>query len=309
MPFGLKNAPAVWQRLMDKIIGADLEPFVFVYLDDIIVITETFEKHLEILSILFGRLRDAGLTLSREKSHFCKPELKYLGYIVDKHGLRVDPEKVDAITKIPVPKTVEEVRSFIGLASWYRRFVPSFSAVLFPITQLLQKNGKFVLSSECDNAFKTVKECLVSAPLLSCPDFSLPFTVQTDSSDFGLGAVLSQQTSDGEKVVCYLSPSLTKAERKYSTTEKELLCVVWALEKLRPYIEGSHFTVITDHYSLIWLHNLKDPNGRLSRWAVRLQQFDFTIIHRKGKNHVVPDYLSRSVPLVDCDTVNISPSS
>lgn len=154
--------------------------------------------------------------------------MRYSGYVVDKHGLRVDLEKMDAIEKTPDPGTLKEVRFFIGLASWYRRFVPNFSAVFSSLGQLLRKNSKFVWSSECHGAFKTVKECLVSAPLLSCLDFASPFTVQTDSSDFGLGVVLSQHTSDGEKVVCCLSRSLTKAESKYSTTEKELWCLLWS---------------------------------------------------------------------------------
>lgn len=303
MPFGLCNAPAVWQRLMDKVIGADLEPFAFVYLDDVIILSSTFEQHLELLEKIFRRLYDAGLTINKDKCHFCKPELRYLGYVVDKNGLRVDPEKVQAILKIPTPTSVKEVRSFIGMASWYRRFVPHFSSVIAPLCNLLRKRNKWTWTSECDQAFKIVKENLITAPLLHSPDFTKPFIVQTDASAFGLGAVLSQQFSDGERVICYLSRSLTKQERQYSTTERECLAVLWALERLRPYLEGSPFTVITDHHSLIWLNNLKDPCGRLCRWAVRLQQYNFSIIHRRGKEHVVPDLLSRSVPILDAVSI------
>lgn len=302
VPFGLKNAPAAWQRFIDRVIGPDLEPYAFVYLDDIIIISDSFEKHMEILEKIFSRLFDAGLTVNKEKCKFCRSELRYLGYVVDKFGLRVDPEKVEAILRIPRPSCVKEVRSFIGMASWYRRFIPDFSARINPLCQLLRKNSKWNWNSECEASFHSVKEYLISAPLLQCPDFSLPFIVQTDASNYGLGAVLSQESDQGERVICYLSRSLTKQERAYSTTEKELLCVVWALEKLRPYLEGTSFTVVTDHHSLIWLHNLKEPNGRLCRWAVRLQQFDFKIIHRKGKDHVVPDLLSRSVPVIDSIT-------
>src|SRR5699024_46198 len=141
------------------------------------------------------------------------------------------------------------------------------------------------------------KEHLVSAPVLACPNFDLPFTIQTDASAFGVGAVLTQEHPGiGEKVICYLSRSLTKQEKKYSTTERECLAVLWSIEKLRPYIEGTHFKVVTDHWSLCWLSNLKDPYGRLGRWMLKLQQYDFTLVHRKGKEHVVPDMLSRSVP-------------
>lgn len=299
MPFGLCNAPAVWQRLMDKVIGVDLEPYAFVYLDDVIVISSSFEQHMEILETIFTRLIEAGLTVNVEKCNFCKPELRYLGYVIDKKGLRVDPEKVSAILNIPVPTCVKDVRSFIGMASWYRRFVPHFSSIIAPLCNLLKKSNKWNWTSDCDQSFQTIKEYLVTAPILHMPDFSKRFYVQTDASSFGLGAVLSQQFSDGERVICYLSRSLTKQERQYSTTERECLGVLWALERLRPYLEGTEFTVITDHHSLIWLNNLKDPCGRLCRWAVRLQQYNFEIVHRRGKDNVVPDLLSRSVPVLD----------
>ncbi|KAG5870186.1 hypothetical protein JTB14_032478 [Gonioctena quinquepunctata] len=228
-----------------------------------------------------------------------RPEMKYLGYVVDTNGLHVDPDKVKAMLQLPIPGNVKDVRRLIGTFSWYRRFIPEFATVLSPITALLKKSRKFVWSLGCDESFKKMKECLISAPVLSCPDYSLPFVLQTDASAFGLGAVLSQTRGDEDMVICYLSRSLTKQERNFSTTERECLAVLWAVEKLRPYLEGIPFTVITDHYSLVWLQNLKDPAGRLARWAVRMQQYDFKIIHRKGKDHVVPDALSRSVPVID----------
>ncbi|XP_050295859.1 uncharacterized protein LOC126735794 [Anthonomus grandis grandis] len=299
MPFGLTNAPAVWQRLIDSVIGVDLEPYVFVYLDDVIISTPSFEEHIRVLREVIQRIVKAGLTLNREKCTFCKPELKYLGYIVNSSGLLVDPDKIEAILRIPTPKTVTDIRRIVGLTSWYRRFVPNFSTIVSPLTSLTMKNVKFVWSPECENAFNTIKEKLVSAPVLSCPDFDLPFIIQCDASDFGLGAVLYQVQGDEEHAICFLSRSLTKNERRYSTTEKECLAVIFAIEKLRPYVEGSHFTVVTDHYSLKWLNSIKDPVGRIARWAVRLQQYDFDIVHRKGKDNIVPDALSRSVPVVD----------
>lgn len=299
MPFGLCNSPATFQRLLDSVLGPELEPHVFVYLDDVVVVTETFEKHLEILKEIFERFMRAKLTVSEEKCFFCRPELRYLGYVVDHLGLHVDPDKVKAILNIPSPKNTTEVRRIIGIASWYRRFIPAFATLVAPMTALLSKNKKWLWSEECEQSFQQIKSALVSAPILTCPDFNLPFMVQTDASSFGIGAVLSQQHKDGEHVICYISRSLTRQERNYSTVERELLSVVYAVEKLRPYLEGYKFTVITDQHSLIWLHNLKEPRGRLARWAVRLQQFDFDIIHRKGKDHVVPDVLSRTVPEID----------
>lgn len=309
LPFGLHNGPATFQRAMDRVIGHDLEPNVFVYLDDVIVVTDSFDKHLTILGTVLQRLQQAGFTLNREKCQFCVPELRYLGYVVNGRGLSVDPDKVRAILEIPPPKTTKEVRRIVGMASWYRRFIPNFSTLLAPLTALLKKNAKIIWTDKCEKTFQELKERLSTAPILNCPDYDhdYPFYVQTDASDYGLGAVLTQTTDTGERVICYLSRSLNKAERNYSATEKECLAVLWAIEKLRPYLEAIPFTVITDHHSLQWLHNLKDPTGRLARWAIRLQQFDYNIIHRKGKDHIVPDVLSRTVPVVNSVNIESKP--
>ena len=308
MPFGLHNSPATWQRLMDRVIGADLEPHVFVYLDDVIIVSKSYEQHLGILSEVFNRLLLAGLKLSWDKCQFCRPELRYLGYVVDKQGLHVDPQKVEAMLRIPIPKTQKEVRRVVGTFSWYRRFVPAFSNLISPLTSLLRKGLKVVWNEECDRSFTAIKERLVMAPILRCPDYSLPFELHTDASAVGLGAVLLQRDEKGEEhVVSFLSRSLTMPERNYSATERECLAVIWAIEKLRSYLEGVAFTVYTDHYSLLWLLKLKQPTGRIARWAIRLQQFDFSIKHRKGTENVVPDMLSRSVDAVE--TVDVSDSS
>ncbi|KAG5885433.1 hypothetical protein JTB14_016827 [Gonioctena quinquepunctata] len=256
--------------------------------------------HIKILSMVFERLISAGLTLSQEKCKFCRRELQFLGYVVDENGLHVDPGKVEVILQIPTPSKISEVRSLIGTASWYRRFIPNFSTVIQPLTELLKKNTKFVWTPRQEAALREVKEHLISAPMMACPNFDLPFIVQTDASGYGIGAVLTQNHPDvGERVVSYLSRSLTKQERKFSTTERECLAVIWSIEKLRPYIEETHFTVVTDHWSLCWLNNLKDPTGRLGRWSLKLQQYSFDLVHRKGKENVVPDMLSRTVPIID----------
>jgi hypothetical protein len=297
MPFGLINSPATWQRIIDSVVGADLQPYVFVYMDDIVVTSSDFDTHIRVLRQIFDRLRDAGITCNWEKSQFCRAELRYLGHLVDSNGVRPDTAKVEAILKIPEPKNVSDVRRFVGTASWYRRFVPHFASVIAPLAQLTRKGVPFSWTEECSSAFVRVKELLISAPILSSPDFSRQFVVQCDASSYGLGAVLTQTFDDGEKPISYLSRSLTRAERNLSTTERECLCVIWAVEKLRHYLEGVHFVVITDHHSLLWLNRLKDPQGRLARWALRLQPYDFEIKHRPGKDNVVPDMLSRSVPI------------
>lgn len=296
MPFGLSNAPATWQRLVDNVLGVDLEPFVFVYLDDIIAVTPTFEQHLQVLSEIFTRVREAKLTLNKDKCKFCLTELRYLGYIVGEKGLRVDPDKVKSILELPVPKNQKEVRQFCGTAGWYRRFIPNFASRMYPLTTLLKKRQKFDWNSEAQSAFEDIRSCLVSSPVLSCPDFNKPFTIACDASNVGVGAVLSQDADEGEVVVAYGSRTLSRQEQNYSTTERECLAVIWAVERFRPYIEGTKFKIITDHYSLLWLNNLKDPQGRLARWALRLQPYDFELVHRKGKENVVADLLSRAIP-------------
>lgn len=217
-------------------------------------------------------------------------------------GLRTDPEKVSAMVNFPQPRNATEVKRFVGMCSWYRRFIPQFSTLMAPITELLKgrkKKQTISWNEAASIAFQKIKEALVSAPILSSPDFTKPFTIQCDASDTGLGGVLTQELDGDERAVAFASRSLTKTERNYSVTERECLAVVFAIDKFRPYIEGTHFTVITDHHSLLWLHRMKDPVGKLARWSVKLQQFSFDLVHRKGKFNVVPDALSRSAVSVD----------
>jgi hypothetical protein len=309
MPFGLHSAAGTFQALVDRLFTPDLEPYVFAYLDDIIVSTPDFETHLNILRIVFDKLKKAGLTLKESKCEFCKPELRYLGYVVNRQGLNVDPAKVSAVVDMPQPKGVRDVRRLIGMMSWYRRFVPNFSTMVAPLTNLTKKKTRFTWTPECEGAFSEVKNALVNAPILSCPNFSYPFTLQCDASDVGIGAVLTQNIDGKEQVICYLSRALLPAEQRYSTTEKECLSVIYAIERLRCYLEGTRFTVVTDHYSLLWLNNLKDPLGRVGRWVMRLQAFDFDIVHRKGKDNVVPDCLSRAVAPVQAQLDQLEANS
>lgn len=308
MAFGLCNSGATLCRLVDRVIGCDLEPYVFVYLDDIIVATESFEKHFEILEKLSGRISMAGLTISVTKSRFCMKSLKYLGYVISEKGISPDPDKISAITEYVVPKTVKDVRRLIGLAGWYRRFIQHFATITAPITALLKKNiKKLEWTPEADEAFAKIKVALTSAPILANPDYDKPFIIQSDASDMGMGAILVQGEGEDEKVIAYFSQKLSSAQRKYQTTERECLAVILAVEKFRPYIEGARFTVITDHASLLWLRNLKDPAGRLGRWALRLQPYDFELKHRKGRFMTVADALSRAVETVDVEIVSEDP--
>jgi len=318
MPQGLNSSAAVLQRFIDNVIGFDLQLKCFAYLDDIVIASSTFEEHLEVLVKVLSRLEAANLTINLTKCKICMPQLRYLGYVVDRNGLRVNPDKAKAIVDFSEPSLVTETKRFIGLTSWYRRFVRNFSTIMAPITALTKgtkkkkaKNSSFQWTSECRAAFQEIKKRLTSAPFLVCPGFSKQFYLHTDASNVGLGAILSMEP-DGSKVVTYASRSLSEDERKYTTKELECLAVLWAVEKLREYLEGQEFTVITDHASLLWLDSLKKPQGRLGRWAVRLQQFKYKLMHRKGGENDGPDVLSRApveVPSEHVDLVEVKTST
>lgn len=296
MPFGLHSAGATFQRLLDRIIGPELEPKAFAYLDDLIIVSSSFQEHLVILTEVFERLRKAGLRVNATKCKFCQTQLKYLGHIVSDQGIATDPEKVNAVMNFPTPKSVRSLRSWLGLASWYRRFIPHFATITAPLTKLLKKTVRWNWSQEQEEAMNELKQALTSAPVLSCPDFKLTFVLQVDASIIGLGATLSQTQEERETVIAYASRLLTDGEKKFTVTELECLALVWAVRKFRPYIEGYKFIAITDHQALQWLMKIQQPTGRLARWILELQQYDFTIQYRRGKLNKVADALSRNPP-------------
>lgn len=304
MPFGLCNAPQTMCRLMDDLIPPDLKTSVFGYLDDLVIVTETFEQHLSILVRIAEQFRTANLTLNIAKSKFCVTRVKYLGYVIGEGGISTDPEKVSAIRNWPSPRNVKQVRGFLGLAGWYRRFIENFSSVVFPISETLSTKKKFVWTPEAEIAFQRIKDLLTSAPILCNPDFDKKFFLQCDASDYGIGAVLVQLDEKGEeKPVAFMSKKLNSAQRNYSVTERECLAAIEAIQRFRCYLELQEFEIITDHSSLLWLMRQQNLSGRLARWALKLQAYKFTISHRKGKEHVVPDALSR-IPSENIETVD-----
>ena len=295
MPFGLTNAPATFQRLMDMVLAGYKWKKVLVYFDDILIYSDgSFEKHLDDLSEIMDILIAAELKAKAKKCTFAAKEVHFLGHIVSGEGIKVDPAKVAKIKQWPVPRTVKQVESFIGLASYYRRFVPDFATISAPINSLKQKNKKWNWTDECQRAFELLKQKLCEAPIVRCPNNSYTYVLQTDASQVGIGAVLSQRTPNGEEyVIEYASRTLNKAERNYSTIEKECLAIIWAVCHFRVYLFGIDFIIQSDHKPLRYLSNMKDLNGRLTRWSLKLQEYNFIIEYRKGSKNGNADALSR----------------
>lgn len=307
LPFGLVNSPATLARLMDQVLGyGELEPNVFVYLDDIVIASETFEAHLQSLSEVARRLKAANLSINLEKSKFCVSELPYLGYILSSEGLRPNPDRVEAIVNFERPSSLRSLRRFLGMANYYRRFIPNFSTLSVPLTDLLRKKPKTLnWTAITEQAFLQLKDSLIAAPVLANPNFNLPFQIQTDASDSAIAAILTQQHEIGEKVVAYFSQKLSPAQQAYAASEKEGLAVLSAIEKFRPFIEGTHFVVVTDASALTYIMKGKwRTSSRLSRWSIELQGYDFEIKHRRGKDNIIPDALSRSMETMILEIVD-----
>ena len=289
MPFGLTGAPSSFQRLMDKLFR-DL-PYVTTYIDDVLVHSSSEELHIQHLREVFRRLKAAGLTLRGRKCHIGMTKVPYLGHVFSATGMAPDQEKVRAIREWPVPNDVTEVRRFLGLASYYQRYIYQFSHIAAPLHSLIQKHTEFVWTPECQTAFITLKEKLMQAPILVYPRFdsNAPlFVLQTDASSVGVGAVLEQ---DG-KVVAYASRALTKAERQYSVIQRECLAAVYGMKQFHHYLLGRPFKLVTDHAPLQWLSAQK-MEGLLCRWSLAIQEYDFTIVYRKGSQNTNADALSR----------------
>ncbi|XP_075056983.1 uncharacterized protein LOC142143172 [Mixophyes fleayi] len=283
------------QRLVDSLLEGQ-ERHAVAYLDDIAVFSQTWEEHLIHLSSVLAKIVGAGLTIKPEKCQIGMNEVQYLGHRVGGGTLRPEPTKVDAIAAWPTPKTKKQVMSFLGTAGYYRKFVPQYSSLAKPLTDLTKKKLPQVVTwtPDCEEAFTALKSALTQSPVLQAPDFDRRFTVQTDASNYGLGAVLSQVNQQGEEhPILYLSRKLLPREVAYAVVEKECLAIVWTLQKLQSYLYGRDFTVITDHNPLSWLHRVAGDNGKLLRWSLTLQQYTFTVQHRKGSHHGNADGLSR----------------
>ena len=293
LPFGLKNAPPHFCRMMKKIFGH--QKFVEVFYDDIGVFSESIEEHLKHLEIVFKLLKEANLCINPDKCTFFAVEIKMLGHIISEGAIKMDQAKLDVIKNRLPPYNVKTLQEFLGICNYYRRFIKDFASICNPLFKLLVKDVKFEWTNECQNAFDELKNCLISYPILRVPDLNKPFILHTDASSYGIGVILSQVQDGVEYAVDYGSRLLKGAEKNYGITEKECLAVVYGVKLYRNYLYGTRFTIITDHSALKWLMNIKDPAGRLARWAIYLQAFEFEIIHKKGSTHSNVDAISRPV--------------
>ncbi|CAM6086541.1 unnamed protein product [Calypogeia fissa] len=293
LPFGLKNAPAEFQRVMDRIL-AGLE-FVRCYIDDILVFSSTVKEHQTHLQAVFERLRTHGLRLHPGKCKFFQEQVEYLGHVIYSGGLGVQQTKVLAITLIPRPTDVSRIRAFVGLANYYRRYVKGFSRIVKPLTSLLKVDQEWHWGEEQERAFQELKAQLTSAPILRRPIRGRPYQLHIDWSMLGLGAVLTQQDEQKKEfVVAFASRSNNAAESRYSSYEGECLAVVWAVAHFRCYLFGTPFTLVTDHQPLKWLMESSKLTGKLARWALILQEYDFQVVHRAGVANLDADGLSRN---------------
>ncbi|GJS80908.1 reverse transcriptase domain-containing protein [Tanacetum coccineum] len=293
MPFGLCNAPGTFQRCMMAIFHDMIEKTMEVFMDDFSVFGDSFSTCLSHLDKMLKRCEDTNLVLNWEKSHFMVKEGIVLGHKISKSGIEVDRAKVDVIAKLPHPTTVKGVRSFLGHAGFYRRFIQDFSKIARPMTHLLEKETPFFFSKECIESFNTLKRKLTEAPILIAPDWDLPFELMCDASDFAIGAVLGQRKNKHFQPIHYASKTMTEAQAHYTTTEKELLAVVYAFEKFRSYLVLSKSIVYTDHSAIKYLFAKKDAKPRLMRWILLLQEFDVVIRDKKGAENLAADHLSR----------------
>ena len=294
LPFGLSNGPATFERLMDTVLRGRKWKQCLVYLDDLCIFGKSIHEHNIRLAEILHCLDQANLSLNIEKCSFGTSKVIILGHEVSAAGIQPDPTKTEAIRSFPAPKDQKAVRSFLGLCSYYRKFMKNFSKTAAPLNELLKDNVKFKWNNEHALAFETLKEKLINPPLLGHFNPELPITIRTDACKHGIGAILAQQPVGGrEYVIAYASRTLSGPESRYSTTDQEGLAVVWAVKKFRPYAYGRKITIVSDHHALCWLMLRRNLTGRLARWALQLQEYDLTVVYKQGRKHNDADCLSR----------------
>ena len=294
MPFGLTNSPSFFQELMSKTLEG--LPFARAYIDDCIIFSKNIEEHMKHIEMVFERLRQHGLKLKLSKCQFLQPQTNYLGFVVDKDGIRPDPGKISAIKSLKQPESVREVRALQGVLSYYRRFLPNLAGITTPLTELTKKHARFKWTPECEKAFQFIKENLQTIPYLSYPDPKLDYIIYCDASDTAIGGCLVQKSpeDDVERPIYFMSQKLTDTQKRWATIEKECFAVVMALKKFEHYIYNSKVTLYTDHMPLIYMLRSDINNKKVAHWSVLISAYDVEIKHIPGKNNTIADLLSRA---------------
>jgi transposase InsO family protein len=293
MPFGLTNAPATFQRAMDALFPFEQRDHILVYMDDLLIFSRTLAEHEKHLRDVLTKLQNAGLKIKPSKCKFFQDSVEYVGHTISPEGIKVDESKLEAIKEYKTPGSIQDVRKFIGFANYYHDHIPNFAQIAEPLHALTRKKAKFRWTPECEGAFQTLKNALIQPPILGFPDFTQEFHLRTDASDFAIGAVLEQIQENKRVAISFKSRTLSQCERNYSTTEKEALAIVWAVGVFRNYIYGHKFNIWTDHNPLAQLKTLRDTHGRIARWFISLQEYEYEIKYEPGVKNVVADALSR----------------
>ena len=295
MPFGLKNAPAVFQRFINYIMKPFLDKFVAVYLDDILIYSKNKEEHISHVCQVLSVLKENHLAAKASKCEFHRPEVEFLGHVISGSGIKTDPKKISALKDWPTPSTVKEVQSFVGFCNYYRRFVKNFASIAKPLHNLTKKDSKFVWTDECNSAFLTLKDILCSSQVLIQPDPNKPYKLETDASKFAIGCVLSQKVGNNYRPIGYFSRTLNNSERNYSVTDKELLAIVCGLQEWEYLLLGAlhPIDIFTDHRNLLFSAKPKLLSQREKRWQDILAHYNFNIHHVSGEDNGKADKLSR----------------
>lgn len=295
-PFGLKNSLASLVRAMRLVLDEQFQEFTIIFVDDIMCISKTFEEHIEHLSKIFNRIQECGMTINLTKSQFFKDEAKFLGFIFNNQGIQPDPMKIESIKNFPRPKNQKELKGFLGLCQFYSRFIRNYSTTIQPLLHLTGKKEKFIWTSKEQIAFQETKNRFLDCVMLEYPDIKRTYILQTDASSIAIAGYLYQINDEGEQqVLAFLSRVLHGYECAYCTTELELLAIIWCLQKIRTFVVGSKLIIKTDHQALIHIQKSKQLNGRLTRWMLLLQEYDFKIEYCTGKENVIADILSRQI--------------
>lgn len=293
MPFGLCNAGATFQRLMDIVLSGISFDICLAYLDHIIVFSEDESSHIEMLRVVLTRLEQAGLKLKPSKCSLMQRSVSFLDHVVSASGIATDPQKIHDIVNWPVPQNVKEVRAFLGLCGYYRRYVERFAELARPLHALTEKNRRFEWTVQCQAAFDSLKTLLTSPPILAMPNDSDQFILDTDASNWAIGAVLSQRQDGVERVIAYASRKLSRSEANYCVTRRELLAIVYFVKYFRHYLLGRSIVIRTDHAALQWLRRTPEVVGQQARWIATMEEYDYVVQHRPGVRHSNADAMSR----------------